>query len=95
MIQIINNYAIEIILLTLTAGLVLAEIVIAYAFYSIYKMFKNGNEKTIKKNVIKSIAFKSLKNEMLKDKKNNIEILNYYKNDAYETKDFTCWIEEA
>jgi len=32
MIQIINNYAIEIILLTLTAGLVLAEIIIAYKF---------------------------------------------------------------
>ena len=32
MIQIINNYAIEIIFLTLTAGLVLAEIVIDYAF---------------------------------------------------------------
>lgn len=63
--------------------------------YSIYKIFKNGNEKTIKKNVIKSIAFKSLKNEMLKDIDNNIEILNYYKNDAYETKNFTCWIEEA
>jgi len=47
------------------------------------------------KRMLLNLAFKTLKNEMLKDKNNNIEILNYYKNDAYETKDFTCWIEEA
>lgn len=64
--------------------------------YSIYKLYKNGGDKSIKLNVGQAYAYQILKSELGKDLKNtDVKVLTYKYGDLYETDKYTVWIEEA
>ena len=64
--------------------------------YSIYKLYKNGGDKSIKLNVGQAYPYQILKSELGKDLKNtDVKVLTYKYGDLYETDKYNVWIEEA